>query len=380
MNTITALTRGPRHHFFGYYGVDSWDRDQRYHLALETDFHNRRPRPNDRAAVGVVDLQTGRFIPHGHTAAFNLQQGTMMHWIEVGFGEEFTYNDWEESRLVARAVNPQTGTTRTIQGAIAAVSPTEPVAIGLDFARMAHCRAVVGYANEADPSAISAIPEDDGLFLLDLKTGDSKLILSIADLTRARPCPDAAESPVWLNHVYFSPDGCRLLFLCRVRRDGSWCSSMWSVGVDGSGLECQIGYEHKISHFAWRDAERIIVSADVLGTMQFVEFRDCAQDFRPFGAGLLPQDGHACFSPDGRWLVCDTYPQGPERMRELMLYNIQESRKVSVGAFHSPEPFVKDVRCDLHPRWRRDGRRISFDSIHEGTRQIYAADVADIVA
>ncbi len=33
--------------------------------------------------------------------------------------------------------------------------------------------------------------------------------------------------------------------------------------------------------------------------------------------------------------------------------------------------------CDLHPRWAQDGSTITFDSVHEGTRQIYALDVSD---
>ena len=29
------------------------------------------------------------------------------------------------------------------------------------------------------------------------------------------------------------------------------------------------------------------------------------------------------------------------------------------------------LHCDLHPRWDAKGNMVSFDSIHEGTRQIY---------
>ena len=77
----------------------------------------------------------------------------MMHWINSSQNgkydatcAELTFNDWEEGKLVSRALNPTTGAIRTIQGAIAAVSPTAPLAIGLNYGRMAHCRAVIGYA------------------------------------------------------------------------------------------------------------------------------------------------------------------------------------------------------------------------------------------
>lgn len=32
-------------------------------------------------------------------------------------------------------------------------------------------------------------------------------------------------------------------------------------------------------------------------------------------------------------------------------------------------------RCDLHPRWRPDGKQIGFNSVREGSRQVYVMDV-----
>ena len=33
------------------------------------------------------------------------------------------------------------------------------------------------------------------------------------------------------------------------------------------------------------------------------------------------------------------------------------------------------LHCDLHPRWNSKGDKAFFDSIHEGTRQLYYANV-----
>ncbi len=167
MSQIKALSVGPRHHFFGYYDIAPWDRSFRHHLALETSFHDHRPRVGEYASVGLIEAQTGAFVPHGRTSAFNFQQGSMMHWIEAGFGEEFTFNDWLDGRLAARAVSVETGHVRTIQGAIAAVSPAEPIAIGLNYARMAACRPVAGYASAGyRTDELEPRPEDGGLYLL----------------------------------------------------------------------------------------------------------------------------------------------------------------------------------------------------------------------
>ena len=217
---ITRLSNGPKHHFFGYYGINPWDRSGQRHLALETDFHERRPEVGDSATVGMVDRRTGEFSAVGETAAFNLQQGAMMHWIGSGADEELTYNDWEDGRVVARAVDPATGATRTIADAIAAVSPDRRTGIGLDFARMAHCRPVVGYANDTDPAQIDPFPEDDGLFLLDLDSGRSRLVLSIAEVVRASGYSTREGDLAWFNHVAFNTDGSRLLFFCRIKETG----------------------------------------------------------------------------------------------------------------------------------------------------------------
>jgi len=101
--------------------------------------------------------------------------------------------------------------------------------------------------------------------------------------------------------------------------------------------------------------------------------------FEPFGNGKFPSDGHNAFSPNREWVVCDTYPKNEARLAGLMLYNIERDEKIMLGQFHHDEIYTGDVRCDLHPRWSRDGQVITFDSVHGDTRQIYLVDVSDIV-
>lgn len=379
---IERLSASPNHHFFGYYGINPWDSTAKYHLALETDFHAHRPLPEDTATVGRIHRETHEFIPHAKTTAFNLQQGSMLHWISGNKnGErdaacaEFTFNDWEDGTLVSRALNPRTGAIRTIQGAIAAVSPAAPLAMGLNYGRMAHCRAVVGYATHTESSEVIAQPEDDGLYQLDLRDGSSELVLSIADVIRASGDKRMVGGRAWFNHVLFNTNGTRILFFCRVRRETGHYTSLWTVNPDGSDLGMQIPFDYRVSHFDWRTPTRILVSSDISGEMGFVEFTDGVRDFTPIGRDVLPSDGHASFSPDREWLLCDTYPRDPERLAQLMVYNVAENRKIVLGEFHHEEQFVGDIRCDLHPRWAPDGKTITFDSVHEGSRQIYLVEI-----
>ena len=224
----------------------------------------------------------------------------MMHWIDAGFGEEFTFNDWEGDRLVTQVINPESRSQRTLKGALAAVSPREPVGIGLDFARMSSCRPVVGYANEIYTTEnLKPIPEDDGLFFINLKTGRSELLVSIADAHNSLPYD---KQPHWFNHVVFNPDGTRLLFFCRVLRPGRFLDSDWTVNTDGTDLRCLIEYGNLVSHYAWRDAETVMISCDVLETMQFVTLNIKSKELKPMEIEGFPADGDRRFPC--RWTQC----------------------------------------------------------------------------
>ncbi len=371
--SIRPLSRGPHHHFFGYYGINPWDRSGTRHLALQTRFDDHIPNEDDTAEVGLVDRATGHFQPYAHTSAFNLQQGAMLHWVNVDGMERFTFNTWRDGHTASTGMDPKTGHTQHFDAAIAAVSPAEPVAMGLDYGRMYHCREVVGYTNRDD--RLVNHPEDDGLVSINLRTGESRLLVSVRQVVD-QVRPPLTDTPVWFNHVVFNPDGTRLMFLARVRvyneRRRRFHTSLWTVNPDGTDPQCRIPYGHVISHFTWRSPTRLLVTSSVLGRgVQFVEFTDGEQDFTPLGEGVLPNDGHMWPSPDGRWLVTDAYPGGHRHEATLMLYHFESGRLVDLGAFPHPRKYTGAIRCDLHPRWHPDGTAITFDSVHEGSRQIY---------
>ena len=76
-------------------------------------------------------------------------------------------------------------------------------------------------------------------------------------------------------------------------------------------------------------------------------------------------------------MLTDCYPDEKENLRRLFLYDLREKQAYEIGAFYSDPAYPIPTRCDLHPNWSRDDRTVCFDSIHEGSRQVYLVDVSE---
>src|SRR3954470_14038283 len=90
--SVRPITRGPKHHWFGYYDKLQFDRTSRYVLGMEVGFEHRSPLPGDTIRLGLIDLNDGdRWTGLGETRAWCWQQGCMLQWLP-GSSTEVIYN------------------------------------------------------------------------------------------------------------------------------------------------------------------------------------------------------------------------------------------------------------------------------------------------
>lgn len=376
---IRALTSGEAH-WFGYYDKHQFDPSGHYILGMETAFEDRSPEPTDTIRLGMVDTHDGdTWIPFAESSAWNWQQGCMLQWLP-GSGEDVIYNDRRDGRFVSVIRNPFTGVERVIPHPIYAVAPDGKSAVTTNFVRLDTTRPGYGYA--ADGELKHPIPEDDGVYRVDLETGEATLLFTYGTIVTVEPQDSMADSTHWFNHLLYSPEGSRFIFLHRWResslRSGPWSTRM--LTATPSGNDPHVVADHgMVSHFIWRDPDRILAWSREPDTgNRFHLYVDQTDAVKVVGEDILTQDGHCTYSPDGEWILTDTYPDR-ERMQTLMLYRPADKRLVKLGRFHMPRVKKAEFRCDLHPRWSRDGRYVCIDSKHTGRRQMYLLDVSEIV-
>ena len=211
------ITDGPKDHLLASYtGINSWSADNRYLLVLETDVNGRLSAAGEPCTLGVVDTACGnRFIPFAQTRAWNFQEAAMAHWLAWA-KDTVVFNDFRDGRFVAVVMNWRTKKVlRVIPHPVSAVSEDGRKAISLNYARIRLTRPDYGYAGPGqDARANEAWPRDDGLWLVDLTTGDAKLIVSVASI-RGRMPEVGPKGLAYFCHTVFSKDASRVFWLAR---------------------------------------------------------------------------------------------------------------------------------------------------------------------
>jgi hypothetical protein len=385
---VRPITHGPGNHWFGYYDKLQFDPSCRYALGMKVDFEHRSPRPNDVIKIGMVDLQDDdRWIELGRSSAWGWQQGCMLQW-RPGSRDEILWNDRQGNRFVCHILNVHTREKRTLGQPIYTLSPDGQTALSADFRRINVMRPGYGYAGLADPYEDDMAPQDSGIYAIDLDSGQQKLVISLADIAGfGQSAPSTADAKHYFNHLLCNTDGSRFIFLHRWRlwqdkqhsKMGGFHTRLLTAGLDGKDTRV-IDPHGKTSHFIWRDPDHILAWAwHPSHGNAFYLYDGLTGDARVVGKDIMTRNGHCTYLPGNEWILNDTYPDR-ERKQTVYLYHSKTGKTVTLGRFHLPPEYSGEWRCDTHPRFSPDGRKVIIDSPHLGRgRQMHLIDISSIV-
>ena len=386
-----AITQGPEEHLLAnYFGINAWSPDGRYVCVLGTTFSGRLAEQTDTATVALVDLEdNNRYIPISHTTCWNFQEAAMFHWLPWEDGL-CAFNDCRDGRFVTVLLNWKTSQERILPRPISAVNASGEWAVSINYARLRLCRPDYGYAGPGQDPLVSEVwPASDGLWLMNLKTGEERLLLSVAQARDLMPEITSNDGLAYFCHTIISPDASKVFFLARTVQDFStqlskrgyvysWDTVSLTINTDGTDLRRCFPDGWAGSHFNWKDNQTLAVTAKwdggecwahtVFAVGQEAQVRHLAP-------GIMDWDGHCIFSPNGQFISSEGY-WNKDGYRSWVLLRLEDEALISLGRFYVPEKYKEQYsRCDLHARWRPDGSQLAFNSVHEGTRQVYLRDV-----
>ncbi len=393
---VKRISPGGGHYFFGYYDIPVADAAGR-HLCHQVRFRDRLPTSEDTAVIGWLPLPHSAgdsdgqpsFKAFADTRAWNFQQGAMLQWLPL-VPDTCLYNVFENGQFQTCLHNVRTGARRLFPLPTANVSQDGTKALCINMARVYDFRPGYGYEGALDPFAGVAAPDKDGVFLMDLATGNARLILSLAEAADflERSGEKVTGRKILVNHITFNPSASRYLFLLRTFPGVSnkrWATFLLTADSTGGGLR-----NHPVwgiaSHYYWRDDDNMLFYAKAAdeNRLDLMLISDSTDERRIVDRSFFRDDGHCSYSRDKRWILYDSYPDcsTPDCLRALQVYRLDRGEGFTLGKFRS-EPCAKEIvdwRCDLHPRWMPDDQSITFDSIHEGYRGVYWTDLRETMA
>lgn len=418
-------------YWVGYYDIAPWSPDSTKLLCHRARFADRFPDPGEPCEVGFLDLTASSpaFTALGESLAWNWQQGAMLRWFDE---RNLIFNDRADRApagpIVARIVDTHGSKQRTLPGPALALAPDRSAALSLSMGRINAVRFEYGYPGDIDANPGIAAPEDDGVFRIDLNTGERTLIVPLSKLALGL---GDREPFAYANHLMYNRSGTRFCFVHRYERaDGITQTRLFTANAtDGSDLRLLM--TGMVSHYDWRDDATILAWAGfrkllggtpdadanagpsagaramtaarrtlkpiyyALGKPRFLmnkivkdaymlipdeDGADARGSITKWAQGELICDGHCSFNrggdEPGRWVVTDGYP---DRGRQpLFLWDDREGVGYEVARPAAPAHLENETRVDLHPRLSADASRICIDSAHEGDRRIYEIDATPI--
>ena len=407
---------GSLHHFFGYYNKSNWDKGNRLLATQQTPWMDIYLTPEVKATIGYFDTQDGdHFHAVGETGAWNFQMGSQLQWLDGAPGRKLIYND-RTGDMSARypgfgavVVDVDTQERRVLPMPVYVVAPSSAWALSVNYRRLYITHETIGYSEPGQPFELPLAPADDGIWCMELATGDSRLLVSYEQLKAFHHVSSMDKAIHWVSHIEINPASSRILFLHRwterVKDETCFLHRLITMNPDGSDmrlLECSdhplpqladdfdpsaagtFDYEksqYQISHPLWQDNEHIIVWGPHAGEIHYHLYHDVeGGEVKVIGRDVLVENGHMTFSPvSTRWMLSDTYPDDRTHERFLFLFDMQTGERRNLGSFYATPELSKENRCDLHPRWSRDGKQVCIDSVHESQRQMYVLDVSSIV-
>ena len=276
--------------FWGYYDKPSTNKQgfTLFHQTTENPY-----KKNNGVNICLKDPM-GEVKKISTSKAWNWQQGTLLTWVD---DSSFIFNDFDGKKYLSHLYNTEGNLIRTFAYPIYSLRKDQ--AITLNFRRLAKLRPDYGYFN-LPYNQLAKAPDDEGIGLLQLKSGEYRLIVTLKDLAGFETQSTMLSAYHKANHLQFSPVGDKFIFLHRWYDKAKKYTRLMMANIDGSNLK-EILADDMVSHCNWLNNQEIVCWARKEGIGDRYYLIDIGKnEFSIIGDGKLMEDGHPSVLSD-RW-------------------------------------------------------------------------------
>jgi hypothetical protein len=383
LSEIMKLSSDTGQTFFGYYDVTPFNKDNSLVLAMIGPHDNRPPLPNEEITIGYFDLKSRKFQHVGTTSTWCWQMGCRLQWFPEDENELIIYNKMVNGCYGSVVQNIRTKKIiRQFKKPVYSISADGKWAVSLNFSRLNRMRPGYGYVDIQDSTKSFLQPDSDGVWFLNLKSGDTSLLFNLDYLAKFEPLPSMAGAEHYINHLCVNPSSKDFIFFHLWVNNSRSHSRLMICSSNGDNL--RVLEDHgEVSHYTWKSEKELLVTILYPNkTTKYQLYCAVPRQYAIVGENILTEDGHPSYSLGCSLLLTDTYPDVYSE-QDLLLYS-QEKGLIELGRFFHPLnsrfKFSGETRCDLHPRWDRNGHYVCFDSAYAGKRSLYIMNIEKIIA
>ena len=341
----------------------------------------------------MIDLEEGTVRSVYTTKSWGFQTGGLVQW---GATDRHVYtNDVAGGRAVCVRIDLETGETKAYGGPMYHIAPDASSVIGFPLELLDITQR--GYGVPAlDPENPKMLPPGasttEGLWKTDLKSGQSKLLVSVADVAAKVPAPPPeAGGTYYFWHSKFNQQGTRIMQVLRhMLPSGRGKRNAMVLSLNSDGTDIRFAPQSELwsvdglgGHPNWHpDGVHFLRVMYVDGVKRLCKYRYDATDFTVLSEKILG-GGHPSFDGGGRFITTDGFHGSSPQKVDILLIDMQSEETVTLCTMstmpRAPEIEYEPHRLDGHPVWSRDYEKICFQAAPEGKRQLFVADVSGLM-
>jgi len=369
-----------KHVFFGYYDIPQFSNNQRFLLAGAAPLSNSTPSPDQQLELGFFDLyeKEPEFQKFAATGTWCWQQGCRLQWYPYKGINTVIYNTIVNGKYGCIIQNiDNRNVIKSFTRPVYSVSKDGKWGLSLNFSRLQRLRPGYGYNSLPDGSINNLLPDDDGIWRIDLTTGKEKLLFSLQDISKIEPYEGMEGAQHYFNHILFNPSGNRFMFFHILQVGNKRIIRLLTSSINGDNIYLLNNSGH-VSHYCWKNDKQLLAYATITNQGEgYYLFKDCSKSYKSIGKDILTEDGHPSYLPGNEWLITDTYP---DKFGEqlLLLFNTENDNLIELSKEYAPAKFHAETRCDLHPRVGATNQYICIDCIRKGKRVMKLLDISSL--
>ena len=366
------------HIFFGYYDKTPIQSDSdcphllSCRLPITENFFNN----NKKLILGFYEDGGENFRIIDKTEAWSWQQGARLMW-HPNIPNIICYNKYSGGMYKTIFYNlNQNNVVHQIDKASYDISGDGNVSLSLNFERLQKFRPGYGYKEKGNLNSDEFAPEDDGIFLTDIKTNKTNLIVTLKEISQLNPIASMKESRHYFNHISISPLSTGFIFLHLWDNFESRTSRLFYHNLETSKLTQLTDFP--VSHYTWKDDSHVLVTEEYNNRYNYVLYNVITLDREILGSNLLYRDGHPSVLKNKNYFICDSY-RNRLGFQSLFLFDVLKNSKKNILKTYIPNKFEGEQKCDLHPRLSSDSKTVCIDMVSEGRRAMGLLRLDDFI-